>query len=88
MLLLFVWLMVLFAAIFIVGVFVDGYYPGRFKLLMKHSGYLASNWVQMYGYGTVLMNMAIMGIVSTLYVVILGGELNGATIGGIFAVSR
>ncbi len=84
---LFVWLMVLFAAIFIVGVFVDGYYPGRFKLLMKHSGYLASNWVQVYGYGTVLMNMAIMGIVSTLYVVILGGELNGATIGGIFAVT-
>ena len=48
---LFVWLMVLFAAIFLVGVFVDGYYPGCFKLLMKHSGYLASNWIQLYGYG-------------------------------------
>lgn len=39
-----------------------------------------------YGPGLVYINMALLGIVFTTYILIVGGELNGPTIGGIFTV--
>ena len=80
-------LFILFAIIFLAGYFADGYYPGHYRLLLKHSGLMAGNWIQLYGYGTILMNMSFMGIFCTLYVILSGGILNGPTIGAILSIT-
>lgn len=38
------------------------------------------------GFGVTLINMSLLGILATLYVVLVGGQLNGPIIGGIFTV--
>jgi hypothetical protein len=40
----------------------------------------------MFGSGPVLLNMGINGLIGLLYIVLVGGDLNGPTIGGIFTI--
>ncbi len=40
----------------------------------------------MVGLGAALINMALLGLLCVSYVLVLGGELNGPVIGGIFTV--
>ena len=82
-----VFLVVLAVAIFIVGVVTDGYYPGRYRLLLRHTGHLGGTWIAVYGYGTVLMNMSAMILFSTLFVRVIGGSLSGPAIGAILSVA-
>lgn len=53
---------------------------------MKESGHGRNDFLKKYGYGLVYINMALLGIVFTVYILIVGGNLNGPTIGGIFTV--
>lgn len=58
----------------------------QFKRITRHSGRLVSDFILMDGFSPTLINMGINGLIATTYVLIVGGELNGPTIGGIFAV--
>lgn len=49
-------------------------------------GQLVSDFVSMDGFGIVLVNMAMIGFVSLGYVRLVGAELNGPILGGIFSV--
>lgn len=82
-----VFLIILAIAIFIVGIVTDGFYLGRYRLLLRHTGHLGGTWVAVYGYGTVLMNMSFMMLFSTLYVRAIGGCLSGPAIGAILSVT-
>ena len=53
--------------------------------LNKESGRLVTDFFFLYG-ETTYVNMGILGIISTLFVVIIGGDLNGATLCGIFTI--
>jgi hypothetical protein len=54
--------------------------------IFKQSGRLASDFLSVSGFGATLMNMALLGILSTSYVLVVGGEFNGPVLGGILTV--
>lgn len=55
----------------------------QFKLLMKLSGRLPSDFVEMTNLATVTCNMSIMGFILLGYLLLNGGELNGPILGSI-----
>lgn len=57
-----------------------------YRGLLKQSGRLVSDFVGLCGFAVSLVNMGLLGILSLIYVFIIGGDLNGPVIGGIFAV--
>lgn len=58
----------------------------QFKHITQHSGRLVSDFILMDGFAPTLINMGVNGLIATTYVLIVSGQLNGPTIGGIFAV--
>lgn len=71
--------------------FITGYYYNDRQLkglfnVYKYSGRLVSDFVVSEGQGIALMNMAINGMLATTLVLILGGDINGPTIAGIFTI--
>ncbi len=63
----------------------DRSFKGYGKLI-KHSGKLVSDFVILEGFPVTLLNMGILGFLTTLYVLLTGSQLNGPTIGGIMTV--
>lgn len=80
-------LFIFFISMLIVGYTLDKNSFSKFKKLCNQSGRLISDFYIIYGDGTVFLNMGILGILCTLYIIIIGGDLNGPTIGGIFTVA-
>ncbi|MEJ5229025.1 MAG: DUF1576 domain-containing protein [Pseudothermotoga sp.] len=58
----------------------------NYKKLMKHSGRLVTDFVILESFPLTLLNMGILGIMMSLYVLLTGSQLNGPTIGGIMTV--
>ncbi|ABR50394.1 protein of unknown function DUF1576 [Alkaliphilus metalliredigens QYMF] len=81
-----VYLSILFISMLMVGFFFNGNSFAGYGKLIKHSGRAVSDFVALEGFGMSFINMGILGLVSTAYVIIVGGELNGATIGGVFTI--
>ncbi|HHV78860.1 MAG TPA: DUF1576 domain-containing protein [Firmicutes bacterium] len=54
--------------------------------VQKQKGVLPSDFVDSFNLGTVLMNMGCVGCLGLAYVVAVGGEINGPTIGGILTM--
>lgn len=54
------------------------------KKLMRHPGRAVADFVMMDGVGTTLINMGIIGILCTTYILLVGGDLSGAVVGAIF----
>lgn len=53
--------------------------------IMNHSGKLITDYYILYG-NAAYINMGLLGIMATTFLLIIGGELNGATIAGIFTI--
>ncbi|MDL2310581.1 DUF1576 domain-containing protein [Peptostreptococcaceae bacterium OttesenSCG-928-C18] len=79
-------LYILFIAMIIFGFIFNEKSLKGYKELMKNTGQLIADFVNLYGFSISLINMGIMGIISTSYVLLIGGELTGPTIGGIFTI--
>ena len=64
--------------------------PGRalkkYWALLRTSGRAPSDYIRTFTPGPVLVNMGINGLIATGYIVLTGGDLNGATIGAIFTI--
>lgn len=60
------------------------FYP--IKQLMMRSGRLSTDFIVLDGFSATLINMALNGILVTTYILVVGGQLNGPTLGGIFSV--
>ena len=58
----------------------------QFKLLLKLSGRLPSDFVEMTNMATVTLNMSIIGFILLGYVLVNGGQLNGPIVGSIIGV--
>ncbi len=58
----------------------------QYKKLWVESGRLASDFVVITDLGTTLVNMGLVGLIALAYVLLVGGDLNGATLAGIFTV--
>lgn len=81
-----IFLFFLFGSILFTGFCLNG---GSFRgavNILRHSGRSVADFILLDGYPIVLINMGILGICATLYVLVVGGALNGPTVGGIFAI--
>ncbi len=81
-----VFLFILFGALFLTGFFCNKRSLRNLKDIIRHSGRAVADFVHHDGYPIVMMNMGIIGAVATIYVLLVGGELNGPTVGGILTV--
>lgn len=57
-----------------------------FSRIFSASGKLVTDFIVLEGYGLTLINMGIMGMAATSYVLLIGGQLSGAVLGGIYTV--
>lgn len=58
----------------------------KYWALLRTSGRIPSDYVRTFTPGPVLVNMGVNGLIATGYILLTGGDLNGATIGAIFTV--
>ena len=57
-----------------------------YRRLLTTTGRAPSDYLRMFGAGPVLINIGVNGILGIIYVLAVGGELNGPTVGGIFTI--
>jgi hypothetical protein len=57
-----------------------------YRHLLHTTGRAPSDYLRTFGTGPVMLNMGVNGLLATGYILLIGGDLNGATIGGVFAV--
>ncbi|NBG88259.1 DUF1576 domain-containing protein [Isachenkonia alkalipeptolytica] len=76
----------LFTSFIVVGLYFNRWRFKGYKNLLTHAGQLVTDFVTISGFGITMINMGILGLISTLYVVMVNGELNGPIIGGIFTI--
>jgi len=57
-----------------------------YRQLLRTSGRAPSDYLRMFGYGPVMVNIGVNGFLGMAYVLLVGGDLNGPTIGGIFTI--
>ncbi|MDV3427216.1 MAG: DUF1576 domain-containing protein [Bacillota bacterium] len=59
----------------------------KLKKIYKYKGRLITDFVLLEGFPVTILNMAVNGIIASLYVLITGGDLNGPSIGGILTIT-
>ncbi len=80
-----VFLATLFSLMLITGFFLNGM-SLNLRQITSHSGRLNTDFIALNGFAPVLINMALNGFISMAYVLLVGGPLNGPTIGGILTI--
>lgn len=76
----------LFAAHAALGVWLDPQAWRKQAYLMRLTGRSPTDFVALAGIGPTLLNMSLAGTIGTAYVLAVGGDLNGPTIGAIFTI--
>ena len=75
----------------LLGLIVLGFVWGakftQYRKIWKCSGKLASDYVVIADLGTTLVNMGLIGLIALSYVHLVGGDINGAILAGIFTVT-
>ncbi|KYH31680.1 hypothetical protein CLTEP_23430 [Clostridium tepidiprofundi DSM 19306] len=79
-------LSILFISMIIIGYILNNKsFKNLFKIL-EQPGRLITDFFLIYGKGSSFINMGILGLVFTVFIVVIGADLNGPTIGGIFTI--
>lgn len=73
-----------FIAVFFYGLWLSNGKIAKLWKIMKHPGRAIADFVLMDGPGATLMNMAMVGIVSETYILLIGGDLSGPVQGAVF----
>jgi len=81
-----VYLAVLFLSMIIYGFETCSDVAKGLSHLFSHPGRLVSDFVASDGFPVTLINMGLLGFVSTAYILLMGGTLSGPILGGIFTV--
>lgn len=81
-----IFLAVVFASMIIVGFYYNKFSFNGFGKLLKHKGRLVEDFVLLDGFGLTMINMGTLGLITTSYILLVKGQLNGPIIGGIFTV--
>jgi hypothetical protein len=71
---------------FVIGLLFEEHPFENLKGIFKSSGRAISDFIVLGGFHATHLNMAFVGVVSTLVIFILGGVLNGLTLAGIFTI--
>jgi hypothetical protein len=80
------YLFILFTSMIIIGFLFNDYSFRGYLKILEHSGRLVDDFVLSEGFGVSFINMGLLGVYTTLYVIIIQGKLNGPVIGAIFTV--
>ena len=80
-----IFLLIVSSYLILIGVIKGGNDKEKFKVLTNQSGRLISDFYILFG-PTAYINMGVLGVFSTFVVLILDGDLNGATICAIFTI--
>lgn len=76
-----------FLSMIVIGFLISSKSLKNLKLLMQKPGILASDFVEIGGFGASLLNMGLLGLMAVLYVIFVGGNFNGPVIGALLTVS-
>ncbi|NLI58384.1 MAG: DUF1576 domain-containing protein [Clostridium sp.] len=76
----------IFAVMLLIGFYLNNWSFRGYRKLLEESGRGGTDFTEISGYGLTVINMALLGFIATSYVLVIGGELNGPTIGGILTV--
>lgn len=79
-------LLILFLYLMTIGVYVNKDCLKQFKIIFSYSGKVVTDYTYLVGYGLTFFNMGIMGILCMIFVLSIGGVINGPVIAGIFTV--
>ena len=85
-LLLATFLSIVFASMLVVGTVLDRSVLNGVRAIMRTPGQAPSDFIAMAGFGPTLANMGLTGFVGTIYVLAIGGDLNGPVIGAILTI--
>jgi len=77
---------VFFISLIYVGYKLNGKTFKGYRDLMHYSGRLVTDFVFLTGLGLTLINMGIMGLIGTVYVMMMGGVFNGPVMAGLFTL--
>lgn len=77
-----------FAALAAGGVWLDrAGWRRQWMMLMREAGQAPADFIGGFGLGATLVNMAVAGSIATVYVLAVGGDLNGPVLGAILSVA-
>ncbi len=79
-------LSILFVSMIISGYIIDEESFRKLKDIFTYPGRAITDFVVLEGFAPTIVNMGINGIIGVMYVLIVGGDFNGPTIGGIFTL--
>ncbi len=79
-------LIIMFISMISLGFIFNGFSFSGFKRLFSYSGRLVTDFVTNESFDISLINMGLMGVIATSYVLLVGGDINGPVIGGIFTI--
>ena len=82
----FIMLALFFVIIMLIGLVFEPNVYHKYVDILKHPGIAGTDYIVEEGLGATLFNMGINGIAATAFVVLVGADLNGPTIGGIFTI--
>lgn len=74
------------ASMVFVGLYLDQTAFSRLKQLLLRSGQSPDDFIAQFGMGTTLVNMGLSGAIGLLYILSIGGDLNGPVLGAIFTI--
>lgn len=80
------YLTIIFLSMIILGFYLNERTFSNLKNIYQYSGKLATDFITLEGFGVSLINMGLNGFIAIIYVILVRGELNGPTIGGILGI--
>ncbi len=79
-------LVLMFAYLIGVGIWVNRNALKEYKYIFNYSGKVVTDYTFLMGYGVTFFNMGVMGLISIAFVLSVGGVINGPAIAGIFTI--
>jgi hypothetical protein len=76
----------IFLSMLIIGIRLTSHPLEKIRRIWASSGQLVTDFVAMEGFGASLINMGINGFIATFYILLVKGDLNGPTVGGILTI--
>lgn len=79
-------LLIFFSGLILIPFFLSDHVIERYHHILSTHGIGGTDYVKSEGMAPVLVNMGINGLFAMSFVIMVGGELNGPTLGGIFTI--
>ena len=79
-------LVAMFIYLMCIGISINKNALKEYKYIFNYSGKVVTDYTFLMGYGVTFFNMGFMGLISLIFVLLIGGVINGPVIAGIFTI--